>query len=550
MPTEPDAPARLFTNARLRVPQPLPPTLDSVAVAGGRILAIGDRTAATAALPVGHEVIDLGGATLAPGFIDAHLHPLPLCYFEHQVDLASATSLDEVFTLLAERAATEPADGWVVGLRVDDEALAEGRLPTRVELDRVGDGRAVVLLRRDGHHAIGSSRALTAAGFHATTPDPAGGVIHRAPDGTLSGLCGEAAAQALLASVPLPDWEAFEHALDRVVAEWFRRGITGISAICQTSGAGPAGEAGALEHLAWAGLLDRVPQDVQTILIATDAETVHELRHGPMHDPEAGRRLDAVKLFLDGTLGGRTACLHRPYADGSADDRGMLTLPAPSAYAQLVDAHTAGLQVCIHAIGDRANRTAADLYARLLREHPGPHRHRVEHASLLDAETIDLLGALDITAVVQPISLESERAWLARRLGDERVDRVYPFRALLDAGVTVAGSSDAPIESSDVLAAMDCAVERRGTGLHQALTPIEALTAYTSGSARARQVEGLTGSIATGHRADLVVLSGDPVDGFGGIEVQATYVAGHERYRSAAVDAATGTGLGRGTGAR
>jgi predicted amidohydrolase YtcJ len=158
---------------------------------------------------------------------------------------------------------------------------------------------------------------------------------------------------------------------------------------------------------------------VQTILIATDAETVHELRHGPMHDPEAGRRLDAVKLFLDGTLGGRTACLHRPYADGSADDRGMLTLPAPSAYAQLVDAHTAGLQVCIHAIGDRANRTAADLYARLLREHPGPHRHRVEHAS---SSTPDDRSPrrLDITAVVQPISLESELAWLARRLGDER----------------------------------------------------------------------------------------------------------------------------------
>jgi predicted amidohydrolase YtcJ len=544
MPPPPDAPPLLLTNATVLDPSPRPAACDTVAVAGGRIVAVGDRAAAASSLPSDHRVVDLGGATLVPGFIDAHLHPLPMCFFEHQLDLSTCSSIDEVLSLLSDRAATEPADGWVVGLRVDDEALRERRLPTRVELDAVANGRAVVLMRRDGHHAIGSSRALAAAGFDATTPDPPGGVIHHAPDGTLSGLCGEAAAQMLLATVPLPEWDAFEAALDRVVAAWLRHGITGISAMCQTSAEGPAGAAGALEHAAWAGLLDRVPLDVQTILIATNAATMRDLRQGPMHRPDAGRRLDAVKLFLDGTLGGRTACLHRPYADGDGghDDHGMLTLPTERAYAQLVDAHTAGFQVCIHAIGDRANRTAAELYARLLTEHPGPHRHRVEHASVLDDETIDLLGALDVTAVVQPISLDSESAWLAKRLGDERIDRVYPFRALLDAGVTVAGSSDAPIESSDALAAMDCAVDRRGTGLHHALTPVEALALYTQGAARARQVEDSTGTIDDGHRADLVVLSRDPRDGFAGVDVLATYTGGQLRYQAPAQATGAPTG--------
>jgi predicted amidohydrolase YtcJ len=540
MPTSADAPTRLFTNATVLDPQPRPPAHDSVAVAGGRIVAVGDRSTAAAALPSDHDVINLGRRPLVPGFVDAHLHPLPMCFFEHQLDLSTCASLDEVFSLLADRAANEPADGWVVGLRVDDEGLAERRLPTRMELDQVASGRAVVLMRRDGHHAIGSSRALAAAGFDPTTPDPPGGKIHRAVDGSLSGLCGEAAAQALLATVPLPNWDAFEAALDRVVAQWFRNGITGISAMCQTSGEGPAGEAGALEHAAWAGLLDRVPLDVQTILIATGAAQVRELREGPMHRPEEGRRLDAVKLFLDGTLGGRTACLHRPYADGDGghDDHGMLTLPTDRAYAQLVDAHTAGFQVCVHAIGDRANRTAAELFKRLLREHPGPHRHRIEHASVLDDETIALLAALDVCTVVQPISLESESAWLAKRLGDDRVDRVYPFRALLDAGVTVAGSSDAPIESGDVLVAMDCAVQRRGTGAHHALTAIEALALYTQGAARVRQVEDVAGTIAAGYQADLTVLSADPRDGFAGVEVQATYTGGMERFRSPALTGA------------
>jgi predicted amidohydrolase YtcJ len=338
----------------------------------------------------------------------------------------------------------------------------------------------------------------------------------------------------LMAGVPLPDLGEFEAALDRVVARFARHGVTALSAMCQTSDEGPAGEAGALEWAAWSMLVDRVPFDLQTILVAPTLAQVEELSAGPLHRPGADRRLDAVKLFLDGTLGGHTACMHAPYADGGGS--GLLTLDPETAYERMVEAHLAGLQVCVHAIGDRANATAAELFSRLYREHPADpalNRHRIEHASVLDEPTVEALAANGVSAVVQPISLRSEQHWLAKRLGPERVERVYPYRRLLDAGVVVAGSSDAPIESIDVVAAMACAVDRLGFAPGQALTPAEALGLYTTGGAWARRSEHRVGRLAPGLRADLVELDGDPDVAVEDLEVTATTCAGVDLHRRA-----------------
>lgn len=523
--------ARLFTNAELRTPTPAPPGQDSVGVVDGTIVAVGDRATAEAALPAEHEVVDVSGRILAPGFVDAHVHPLPMCFFEHHEDLGGCTSLEEVFDRLSDRAAREPADGWVVGMQIDDEVLAEKRLPTRSELDAVGGGRAVVLLRRDGHHAVASSAAFEAAGVDEATPDPPGGVFHRGPDGRLTGLCGERASAMVMSGVPLPDLDEFQAAMDRVVARFARVGVTSISAMCQTGTEGPAGDAGALEWAAWSMLVDRVPFDLQTILIAPTAEQREELRAGPLHRPEQDRRLDAVKIFMDGTLGGRTACMHAPYADEGGT--GMLTLDPDVVYSRMVEAHLAGLQVCVHAIGDRTNATVAELFARLYREHPAEpaqHRHRVEHASVLDEATIEALAANGVAAVVQPISLRTESHWLAARLGPDRIAQAYPFRSMLDAGIVVAGSSDAPVEPIDVVAAMSCTVDRAGIAPAQSIEPAEALDLYTRGGAWARRSEHRVGSITPGTRADLVELDGS-LDQVGELAVTATTCAGVDLYR-------------------
>lgn len=492
---------------------------------GDRIAAVGGRAETAAALPPDHRVVDITGSTIVPGFVDAHLHPLPMCFFEHHLDLADATSLADVLDLLTDRARRTEPGGWVMGLRLDDEVLAERRLPTRSDLDRVGGGRPVVVLRRDGHHAVGSTAALAAAGIDATTPTPPGGTIHRDDAGELTGLCGESAASLLLSAVPSPEWEALQDALGRVVARLSSHGVTAISAICQTSEVGPAGAAGRLEAAAWSAFVEQVPFDVQTILIGATSEQVTELRGTALHRPAAGRRLDAVKLFLDGTLGGHTACMHQPFADHQG--AGMLTLEPGAAYTAMVDAHTAGLQICVHAIGDRANHVAVELFGRLLEEHPtSDHRHRIEHASVLDDTTIERMAQLGVAAVVQPASLATERQWLARRLGPGRVDAAYRFRSLLDAGVAVAGSSDGPIETTDVLASMRCATERLGIAPREAITATEALTLYTSAGAWVRRTEDEVGAIRPGHRADLAVLSGDPSGSFEGVAVAATMAAG------------------------
>lgn len=526
-----DARPRLYRRARLRCPEQAPPGHDALATIGDRIVAVGSEDTCRSALPADAEVVDLAGAVLVPGFVDAHLHPLVMCVFEQQLVLDGARCLADVLDAVADQARATSDDRAVVGFQLDDELLTERRLPTAGELEAAGGGRPVVLLRRDGHHATASTGALAAVGFDRPGSDPPGGKVERDADGSPTGLVRETAVAPLLGLMAEVTFEELEAGLATWTDRLVRQGVTAISAMCQTTAEGPGGAAGALESIGWSVLVDHVPFDVQTILITPDLASVHEARNGPLHRPDRGRRTDAVKLFLDGTLGGRTACMHQPFSD-HPHAKGLATLTTDEARRRITAAHLAGFQVCIHAIGDRANRDAADLIGEVLARHPGPHRHRVEHASVLDDTTVECFAELGITAVVQPINLRSERHWLDRRLGTDRLDRTYPYRRLLDAGVALAGSSDAPIETTDVLAAMAAAVHRPGLAPEQAITGAEALALFTTGGSASRRTEDRLGRLAPGLRADLVVLDADPTAVPGAaiaeITVLATVIGGHQ----------------------
>ena len=502
-----EAAARHYRRANVLLPERAPEGTTSVATIGDRIVAVGSDEECAAALPADHEVVELGGATLSPGFVDAHVHPLVMCVFERQLVLDQVGSIADVLDAVADQAAGSPQDRALIGFQLDDDLLAERRLPTAAELDRAGGGRPVVLIRRDGHHAVGSTSAFAAAGLASPGSDPAGGRVERDASGRPTGLARENAVAPLLSLLPDPDFDDLLAGLASWSDRLLRQGVTSISAICQTSPEGPSGGAGALESVAWSVFVEQLPFDIQTILIAPELQALRDARDTPLHRPELGRRVDAVKLFLDGTLGGRTACMHHPFSDDHSTS-GMSTIDESVAQQRVLDAHVEGLQVCLHAIGDRANDQALDLLETAIRRHPGPHRHRVEHASVLTPRAIERFAELGVTAVVQPISLLSEQPWLGSRLG-ERIGRVYPFRDLLDAGAAIAGSSDAPIERTDVLAAMGAAVERP-VAAEQAITGAEALAMYTTGGAAARRTEDRLGRLAVGHRADLVVLSDDP----------------------------------------
>lgn len=543
-----DARGVLFRGGPILTVDPRQPRADAVATRRGRIVAVGGERDCRRALglatdpdeppdPVnGVTIVDLGGRALLPGFVDAHLHPLAMCFFAQHLDVSAAGSMDDVLDALADRARTTPPGEWVVGLRVDQERLAERRLPTMAELDRVSAGQAVVCLARDGHTSVGNSIALAAAGIRADRADPPGGVFERDEEQRLTGVCRETATRLLLGAVPTPDLDQLHSLIRNVFDDLAANGITSVGLILQTDEEGPGGHAGALESRGMMFFADEIKLGTHTILCGEPQRAVDAHRSSDLHAPAKNRVVGGVKLFFDGTLGGRSACLHHPYADAPSEN-GWLTVDRDMAAARMEAVHLAGLQICVHAIGDAANALALDLFDDLLTRHPtdgaGP-RHRIEHASVLDEVLVERFAELGLTAVVQPSFVRNEGPWLHERLGPERARHTHAYRSLLDAGVVLAGSSDAPIEDTDVLAGIAAAVTRHGFEPGQALTVDEAVAMYTRDAAAAQQREHLTGSITEGLRADFVVLSEDPTavppDRITDIEVCLTVVGGRPVY--------------------
>jgi predicted amidohydrolase YtcJ len=507
----PGAAAALYTGGEIVTLEPGPPPA-ALATRADRIVAVGSEDACRRALAgAGFAHVDLAGCALLPGFIDTHLHPIAMLYYDLHADLRGVGSIAELQQRLRAAAASRPEGEWVVGLQLEDADLAERRLPSREELDAVSAERPVLVLKHDGHSASGNSRALAAAGIDARTRDPTGGRIERRADGTLGGPCRETAAQLLMGAVPAPSLERLRETAAGTFGRLAACGVTSAGVIVQTDEEGPGGAAGRLESLALLLLHGELPFAPYSIFVGRNVEAAVAARETPLHDPAAGRRVGGFKIFADGTFGSCTACMREPFAD-RPEERGYMTLPEDTILARMRAAHAAGLQICVHVIGDAALERCLALFERLLTESPRPdHRHRIEHASLVPPELIPRIAALGLCVSTQPLFIHSEKGWLHRRLGAARARHVYPLRALLDAGVRVAGASDAPVESTDVLHAIQCCVTREGFETHQALAPAEALALYTRGAAYLQFEEDEKGTLAPGKRADLAILSGNPL---------------------------------------
>jgi predicted amidohydrolase YtcJ len=491
------------------------PRPEALATRGDRILAAGGEGDCRAALAQAgvrdFARVELAGRALLPGFIDTHLHPIGMLYFDLHADLRGVRSIAELQQRLREAAARKPAGEWVLGLQLEDADLAERRLPTRAELDAVSRERPVLVLKHDGHSAAGNGLALAAAGIGASTPDPPGGRIEREPGGAPAGPCREHAAQLLVGAAPAPGLERLREIARTTFGRLAACGITSAGVILQTDEEGPGGAAGRLESLAMLLLLDDAPFAPYSIFVGKSVEKALAARATPLHDPAAGRRVGGFKIFADGTFGSCTACMREPFADRPSE-RGYLTLDEDTILARMRAAHEAELQICVHVIGDAALERCLELFERLLAEAPArPHRHRLEHASLVPPELLPRIAALGLCISTQPLFIHSEKGWLRRRLGAERARHVYPLRAFLDAGIRVGGASDAPVESTDVLHAIQCCVTREGFETHQALTPAEALALFTREAAYLQFEEAEKGTLAPGKRADLAILSANPL---------------------------------------
>ncbi|MEV7195560.1 amidohydrolase [Streptomyces sp. NPDC093510] len=514
-----------LTNARFLTMDPDHSVAHDLGIWRGRIVGLDE---AVTSLPA-REVIDLQGATVLPGFVDAHVHLAWAGFKENTPSIAGRTRIDDVLAVVDEMAARDGAPGdWLSIAGYDQRAL--GRHLTAAELDKVGHGRKVFLLHDSGHGCVVNSAVLDL--LPAGTPHENGFLA----EGAMG------AARAL--RLPYSQRELAE-AIGRAARTCLTEGVTA----CAEAGIGgtlfghsPV-ELGAYQLAREEGLL---PLRVQLMVSAE--------RLGPVAAHESDdipRALDlglrtgfgddrlsvgALKIYTDGGMMARTAALSRPYE--GLDHAGQLQDDPEALAATIVDGHIAGWQLAVHAIGDRAADLALDALERAQRLRPRPAaRHRIEHAGLIRPDQLPRFARLGVSAVVQPGFLRCFGDDYATIMGEERAPWLYRGRGFLDHGIPLVGSSDRPVTNGSPLRAIQFMVERasasgRVIGPDEGITVDEALHAYTVAGAHACHWEDTLGSLTPGKRADLVVLGDDPrhVDPsrIGDIEVAATYVDGRE----------------------
>ena len=452
----------------------------------GRILAVGEGARSAAGRRA--EVVRLRGRAW-PGLIDAHIHLEGLADRRLIVDLEGAATLEETLARIKSWSAELPDDAWVLGAGWYNDRWGDQSFPTRRRLDEAAGGRPAFMWRKDGHSAWVSSAALKRAGIDRTTVDPPGGLIDRDKRGEPAGILRETAMQLVADLIPRPDEAQLDGAMSRALGELAAFGLTAVHSMDTARAFG-----------SWQRLRSRGQLPVRISYNLPLADLPHAERMGVRSGwGDEWIRIWGVKAFLDGSLGSRTAEM----LDGSGTPR--LT------HADLVDlvdrSARAGLNVCLHAIGDGAVRRALDALAP--RRQAGPNwRPRIEHAQCVDPKDIKRFERIGVIASMQPIHAVADR-----ELADENWPRVtghsYAWGALAQAGARLAFGSDAPVETADPLAGIEAAtVWRRKAKWHPelAVSRAAALRAYTAGAAYAVGMEKDAGTLRAGKLCDMTVV--------------------------------------------
>jgi len=473
---------------------------NALLLADGAIAAVGEAARLRQA---GLAERHLDGVII-PGLRDAHFHPVGHAASLQRPSLAGAADLAAVGRALAAAAAKEAPGTAVLALRLDDEALAEGRLPDRGLLDRAVPERPVLVIRHCGHIAVANTAALEAAGIGPATPDPPGGSLDRDDQGLPTGVLRETAVAPVVAALAplLPPLEPGD--LAAAVTSLAGVGLTGLGAIVSIDPGLWGGSGSELDLLLEAAA--DLPLPLRVLVIA---DTPGDLQTAARRLGRAGPTVSFLgwKAFADGSLGGHTAALRRPYADRPGTS-GTLRLDPAWAQEMIRSTVALGGVAAVHAIGDAALGRVLEVFAAAIAGGVDPASLRVEHASLVLPEDLPQLAGLGVTACIQPSFLPADSPWLEARLGPERVAYAYDFRTLADAGVPLAGGSDCPVEPPHPLWGMASARDRAGFQLQEALGAEEALALFTTGAARAIGEQAV---LSRGAPATLTVLDGDPV---------------------------------------
>ena len=503
----------------------------AIAISGERIVWVGGTDEAKKLYRT-TRVMDLHGATVLPGIIDAHTHLINLGETLVRLNLKDIPTEKEIIERVKQRAASAAPGEWILGWGWDEGKWASN-YPTNQALSAAVPHNPVFLVGLHTFAAWANQRALELAEVNKDTKDPENGkVLRDEKTGEPTGILLNRAQDLVAKHIPPMTLPQAKHAIQLAALECVRYGLTSIHEAKVTPLIVQA-----FHELVREG---RMPLRVYAMLDGADKNLVDEwLKRGPEIDPHHQLTIRSFKLFADGALGSRGAALLEPYSD-APQTKGVMTTPESDVYGLARRALQAGFQVCTHAIGDAANRGVLNAYEQAEKEVPDAHdlRLRIEHAQVLSPQDIPRFAKLGVLASMQPTHCTSDMPWAEKRVGPQRISGAYAWRSVKDSGAHLPLSSDFPGETLNPFYGIYAAITRQDPqgnpsgGWHpeQKLTLEEALRGYTAEAAYAEFQEGNKGSIEKGKLADLTVISKDitkiPPPEILSIRVLKTFVGG------------------------
>jgi len=495
-----------IVNARVWTGDTRRPWADAVAVQGNHIAAVGSSAEIRKLAGAGTRVIDAKGAMVVPGFTDAHVHFIDGGFALQSVKLRDAKTKDEFIRRIGAFARTVPSGAWILNGDWDHENWG-GELPTRQWIDSVTPNNPVWINRLDGHMNLANSAALAAAHVTRGVKDVSGGTIVRDAAGEPTGVFKDNAMGVVDGVVPPAPAAMMDRALAGAMAHVNAQGVTAVHHM------GSWGDLAAFERAHKAGTLTtRIYASVPLSTWKRLADTVKARGHG-----DDWVRIGGLKGFVDGSIGSHTAAMLEPFND-APNDRGLMVNTEADLYAWTKAGDAAGLQVLVHAIGDRAIRTQLDIFERVAKENgPRDRRFRIEHAQHIAPIDMARFGALGVIPSMQPYHAIDDGRWVDRVIGADRSKGTYAFKSLLDTKARLAFGSDWFVAPPMPLMGIYAAVTRRtldeqrpeGWVPEQKVTVEQALRAYTSGGAYAGFAEANRGMIKVGMLADLTMIDKD-----------------------------------------
>jgi predicted amidohydrolase YtcJ len=526
----------IYRNGRIYTNDPASPWAEAMLVRGEEILAAGDDDEVSALAGAGAQVVDLEKHFVMPGFNDAHVHIGGAGEDWIAVRLNGVKSVAELQKRLAEGVAQHKDGEWIRGSGWDHTFWPDKRFPNRQQLDEVSSKNPVILTHISGHVAVANSLALQLAGISKATANPVGGEIERDAAGEPTGMLKEGAAMGLVDSkIPPPSMEQRRRGIELALADVAQHGVTSVQ-----------------DNSAWEDFLTyrAIRNDGKLTVRITEwlpfAAPLGKLeqmrRDGGTTDPWL--RTGALKMVTDGALGSRTAAMLAPYSDDPATS-GIMTMEPEKLRALAIERDKAGFQLNFHAIGDRANRVALDVFEAAAKANgPRDRRDRIEHAQVVAASDFPRFARLQAIASMQPSHETSDMRWAEQRVGPERVKGAYAWATMEKFGIRLAFGTDYDVEPITPFRGLYACVTRElpaggpqgGWQPQEKISLDDCIRAYTSGSAYGEFMEGKKGELKAGEFADFIVLSKDltkvePSE-YGGTKVLRTVVGGRTVYSS------------------